>query len=85
MNIEVITKEDLQVLKQEIINALKRDAENINKRWLRSAEVREMLNISAGTLQGMRINGTIPYTKLGSTIFYDNDELFKILHENKSA
>jgi len=85
MNIEVITKEDLQVLKQELINALKRDAENINKRWLRSAEVRKMFHISAGTLQNLRINGAIPFTKLGSTIFYEYDEIIKILQENKSA
>jgi hypothetical protein len=32
-----------------------------------------MFNISAGTLQNMRINGTLPYSKVGTTILYDYD------------
>jgi predicted DNA-binding transcriptional regulator AlpA len=37
--------------------------------WLRSKSVREMLGISDSTLQTMRIKGTIPTYKLGSTWF----------------
>ena len=86
MNIEFITKDDLLEFKNEIVKEVTSANQNqVQKKYLRSAEVRKMFNISPGTLQTMRINGTLPYTKLGSTIFYDYDEIIKILNENKSA
>jgi hypothetical protein len=36
-----------------------------SKQWLKSVDVRKMLNISPGTLQNLRINGTLRYTKIG--------------------
>ena len=53
-----------------------------SKKWLKSPEVRELLSISTGTLQNLRINGTLPYTKIGGVIYYDYDEILKILEEN---
>ena len=86
MQIELVTKEDLETFKNEIINKITNNNQGqTHKRWLRSSEVREMLGISSGTLQSNRINGTIPYTKIGSTLFYDLDDIQKILIENKSC
>ena len=86
MNIEVITKEDLEKFKNEIIKEINSGNQNqIQKKWLRSAEVREMLGISPGTLQNMRINGTIPYTKMGTTLYYDREKIQRILEENMSC
>jgi predicted site-specific integrase-resolvase len=53
------------------------------KKWLKSYEVRELLNISPGTLQNLRINGTLPYTKIGGVMFYDYEDIKKILTENQ--
>ena len=84
MNFEIISKKDLEIFKDQIIQEINSSTQNlVPKKYLRSAEVRKMLGISSGTLQNMRINGTLPYTKLGSTIFYDYDEIIKILNENK--
>jgi hypothetical protein len=33
-----------------------------------------MFNISAGTLQNAESMGTLPYSKVGTTILYDYDE-----------
>jgi hypothetical protein len=41
-----------------------------------------MLGISPGTLQTLRINGTIPYTKVGGIIFYDKKDIQKIMEDN---
>lgn len=84
MNLEIITREDLNVLKQEIIEALKPVGNSQNKRYLRSAEVRKLLGISAGTLQNMRINGSLPYSYIGTTIFYEYDQIVKIFNDNRS-
>jgi len=85
MNIEFITKEDLEKFKNEIIKEINSGNQNqIQKKWLRSAEVREMLGISPGTLQNMRINGTIPFTKIGTTLFYSMEDIQFILAGNMS-
>lgn len=52
-------------------------------RWLRSREVREMLGISDSTLQTLRINGSIPAYRLGSSWFYKEDEIIRSLENNR--
>lgn len=83
----ILTIEDLQDFKKELLQELKSllPAQNnaIQKKWLKSKEIRSMLGISAGTLQTLRINGTIPYSKMGGVIYYDNEEIQRILHANR--
>ena len=88
MAIEVLTHEDLNDFRQQLLRDLK-DLLNISaqpaKKWLKSPEVRKLLDISPGTLQNLRINGTLAYTKIGGTIYYDNDDIEKLLRDNKVA
>lgn len=83
----VLTVEDLQDFKKELLQELKSLFPNHKagneKKWLKSKEVRNMLGISSGTLQTLRINGTIPYSKMGGVIYYDNEEIQRILHSNR--
>ena len=84
MKIEFITKQDLQEFKTEIAQSIASlNTDMKPKKWLRSKEVRKMLNISPGTLQNLRIHGHIPFTKLGGTLFYNSNEIDKILNDNK--
>jgi len=87
MKLEVITKDDLKTLKQEIVTELKSilGDQKEQKKWLKSSDVREMLNISPGTLQNLRVNGTLPYTRMGKTIYYEYADVNQILTQNKSA
>ncbi|WP_394346397.1 helix-turn-helix domain-containing protein [Dinghuibacter silviterrae] len=39
------------------------------KKWLKTKEVRQLLGVCPATLQALRDNGTIPYSKLGSNFF----------------
>ena len=85
MEIEFITKKDLETFKNEIIKEIaSKNQSQTTKKWLRSAEVRKMFGISPGTLQNMRIHGHIPFTKIGGTLFYNHDEILEILNNNKS-
>jgi hypothetical protein len=38
--------------------------------WLKSSEVRKLLKISSGTLQNLRINGTLNFYKIGGILYY---------------
>lgn len=53
------------------------------KRYLKSGEVMELLKISPGTLQNLRINGTLPYSKIGGVIFYDMEDIKRVMEENR--
>ena len=83
MQLEIITREEFNSFKNEVLEALKPLSNNQEKKFLRSSEMRKMFNISAGTLQNMRINGTLPYSKVGTTILYDYDVVLAILDQNR--
>jgi hypothetical protein len=87
MKIELVTLNDLQSFKEEIIAEISTllEGKTRPKKWLRSADVKEMLNISDGTLQTLRVNGTLPYTKMGKTMYYEYSDVTKILTENKKT
>uniref|UniRef100_UPI0025C5CFA9 helix-turn-helix domain-containing protein n=1 Tax=Flavobacterium sp. UBA6046 TaxID=1946552 RepID=UPI0025C5CFA9 len=55
------------------------------KQWLKSNEVRKLLNISPGTLQNLRINGTLSYTKIGCILYYPYQDIEKLMEHNKVA
>ena len=83
---EIITTDDLREFKTELLTEfrkmLKEHHGQPTKKWLKSYEVKKMLGISPGTLQNMRINGTIPFTKMGGILFYDSEDIRKVLESN---
>lgn len=87
MPAQIITTDDLRELKLELLEAFKRllkeHGGQPSKKWLKSPEVRKLLNISPGTLQNLRVNGVLPYTKMGGALYYDNEDIQKILQANK--
>ena len=83
---EIATRADIQSAKEEILGFLKESLSLVkpsNKKWLRSKEVREMLSLSSSGLQNFRINGTLPYTKIGGVIYYDYEEILKVGNDNR--
>ena len=83
----LVTVQDLQELKAEIISEIKLiiGSSTTKKDWLRSPEVMEMLSISSGTLQNLRINRDIPFSKMGGTLYYERAEVVKALNKCKAA
>lgn len=89
MPTEILTPNDLKEFKSELLNELKKimNQKQVEpaKKWLRSSEVRSLLGISQGTLQNMRSNGTLAYTKLGGVMFYDIENIKQMLDKNMVA
>ena len=88
MAVELITKEDLQSFRHQLLDDIKEIIQTKpleQKQWLKSYEVKKLLKISPGTLQNLRINGTLTYTKIGSIIYYNYEDIEKLLDENKSS
>lgn len=83
MSVTILTKEDFQEFKIEILNEIKNliqtGESTQRKKWLKSNEVRKLLNISPGTLQNLRINGTLNPNRIGGILYYKYDDIVKIL------
>ncbi|HEY4196615.1 MAG TPA: helix-turn-helix domain-containing protein [Mucilaginibacter sp.] len=78
MLVEIVTKEDLQRLRLQLLNDMTRLLGNrpepkkaIN--WLTSKQVREKLNITNNTLASLRRKGEIKFKKVGAHYRYDCD------------
>ena len=80
---QLITLQDLEEFKKqllkELLQALSGYVTTPPKKWLKSHEVRRMLKISPGTLQTLKNNGTIPFSRVGGIHFYEYNEIQKLL------
>ncbi|WP_457270363.1 helix-turn-helix domain-containing protein [Pedobacter sp. UYEF25] len=86
MNLEIITKEDLKQLKTEMLDEIRqliKPEDRERKQWLKSADVRKLLSISPGTLQNLRINGTLRFTKIGGMMYYKMADISRLLEGGK--
>ncbi|MDR1679684.1 MAG: helix-turn-helix domain-containing protein [Prevotellaceae bacterium] len=50
--------------------------------WIDSQDVMQALHISPRTLQTLRSNGILPYSRIGSKIYYLRRDILKILSDN---
>ncbi len=81
---QIITKDDLFEFRKILLKDLKEILETKvqpQKQWLKSTEVRKILNISPSTLQTLRVNGTLKYTLIGTTFYYKYDDLNLLLKQ----
>jgi hypothetical protein len=83
MAAEIITKDDLQEFRHQLLEDIKQiiGQAPAQKEWLKSPEVRKLLKISPGTLQNLRINGTLRFSKIGSIIYYSQEDIQKLLEK----
>ena len=87
MAINVVTVDDLDNFRHKLLDDLRSIIQikaPKQMQWLKSSEVRKVLKISPGTLQNLRINGTLSFTKIGSIIYYNQDDIDAMLSNNKS-
>jgi excisionase family DNA binding protein len=91
-----ITQEDLDIFRMELKNELiaeirqiistpqnKPYTEILGKRFLKSYQVQKILGVSPGTLQNLRVNGTLPFAKVGGTILFAYEDIMKVIEQNK--
>lgn len=85
---QLMTLGDLEKFKvtllEEIKVILKELSSQPNKKWLKSSDVRKMLGVSPGTLQNLRVNGTLAFSKIGGLVFYRYDDIVNLLESSNS-
>lgn len=85
---QLVTVGDLEKFKKELLDAINGlsagNRPTSTKKWLKTWEVRKILGgISAGKLLTLRSNGTLPFTRIGSVIYYDLEDIQKMFDESK--
>ncbi|MBK3518249.1 helix-turn-helix domain-containing protein [Carboxylicivirga marina] len=80
-----VSFDDLYELRSDLLREIEglKNNDRFNRKWLRSFEVMQLLNISAGTLQNMRFKGVLSYSKVNTMIFYDYEEILKLFEKNR--
>ena len=85
----IVTTDDLRELKIELVQEFKKILQEQMgqpvKKWLKSTDVRDLLGISASTLQCMRDSNQLPFTRVGGVIFYDYEDIQKMLSTKKGC
>ena len=86
MPASIVTLEDLNAFKAELLKEIENLLIQYNRitidKWIKSTIVMDKLDISPGTLQNLRINETLPFSKLGGIIYYDEEKINEILLDN---
>jgi Helix-turn-helix domain len=87
MAAEIITTSDLQTFKTELLEDIRKlliaQQQPSIQKWLKAKHVRRLLGISPGTLQTLRNNGTLPYSKIGGVTFYDSADIERMFNQRK--
>ncbi|MDR1739148.1 MAG: helix-turn-helix domain-containing protein [Bacteroidales bacterium] len=50
--------------------------------WIDGQDVMHTLHISPRTLQTLRSNGTLPYSRIGNKLYYKRSDILRILQDN---
>lgn len=84
MQVELITRQDLENFKKELLEAFAtftgKQSNTPAKEWLRSKEAKQLLNVSNGTLQNLRIKGLLHPTKIEGVYYYKLSEIQALLN-----
>lgn len=85
--VTLITPDDLEEFRLKLLEDIKQLlAEKYQKplrRWIKSNEAVRLLTVAPVTLQRLRNDGTLPFTRMGRTIYYDFNDIEAMLVKNK--
>lgn len=85
---QLITIEDLDAFKEELLSEIRKilngSAKATEKKWLKTSEVKKLLNMSSAKLHVLRANGQLAFTRIGGIIYYDQHEISKMFEKNKN-
>lgn len=86
---DIITKDDLRQFGLQLINDFRKIVEKtqtlekneIHPEWLKSRVVRKLMDMSAGSLQNLRVTGKVKFKKILGSYYYNKTDLMNLFKE----
>lgn len=87
MEVELISKKDLQDFRLQLIDDISRLLQDRSpgtvKPWLKNSELQKLLSISPNTIQRLRVAGKLRSTKLGGVHYYRYEDIERLMNEGE--
>ena len=74
--------QEIKVLKKLVIQVQKTRTQKFNENWIDAQDVMLSLHISRRTLQSLRDNGTLPYSRINGKLYYKMSDVESLLESN---
>jgi hypothetical protein len=86
---QLVTLTDLEKFKEQMLSEMRRllagGGTQQSKQWLKSREVRKLLNVSPGKLHAMRASRQLSFMRIGGVIYYDRSDIDKMFEKFKTT
>jgi len=83
MAVEIVTREDLQAFRVQLLNDIRQLFTPVTikeeKQWLKNSEVQKLLKVSANTVQRLRVAGKLKSSKIGGVHYYRYEDIVNLL------
>ncbi|MBG6188382.1 MAG: DNA-binding protein [Flavobacterium sp.] len=86
---EIITKEDLRQFGLQLLDKMRiivqettpAQTELVQPEWLKSKAVKKLLDISAGSVQNLRVTQKVRFKKVLGSYYYNKEDLQKLFND----
>lgn len=86
---EIITKEDLRQFGLQLLDKMRiivQESTHVQTeleqpQWLKSKAVKKLLDISAGSVQNLRVTQKVRFKKVLGSYYYNNEDLQKLFND----
>lgn len=69
--------------KQIIKNNQNKDDDDLNPEWIKSRVVKKLMDMSAASLQNLRITGKVRFKKILGSYYYNKSDLMNLFNDIK--
>jgi len=75
---------DFEVIRAYVLALKKSKLDNFKETWIDGQDVMHTMHISKRTLQSLRDNGTLPYSRINGKFYYKVADIENLLESNYS-
>jgi len=85
IQVRLLTPEDLSLMKGELIAEITSllSKGHYQKPILTNEEVQHLLGVSSGTIRSYRIQGILPYSKIGQVLYYQYEDIKNLIIDKR--
>ena len=84
MNLLMQLTRDFEVIRAYVLALKNSKLDNFKETWIDGQDVMHTMHISKRTLQSLRDNGTLPYSRINGKFYYKVADIESLLESNYS-